>query len=207
MLPGAMLVMVRRPEGVVMTCPIAVMVTPLSEIDPKPSGVSKTMLPDVVSLLAGSLEPAGSLPRAGRPASLTRSVADTEPAGWSGVMMMVVGSLSTRFGMISRSSGTGKASWVGGSRSPKAKGSPISPTGSLKLPPELVGRPASGAGSWLMSKAAMLSGGTATPSSTNCGTKIAPSGIIIRVPSGISITRSRPETLMSSSSTPAGSTT
>ncbi len=108
--------------------------------------------------------------------------------------------------MISCSSGPGKASCVGGNKSPSPNGSPISPTGSAKLPPELCGRPAAGCGSCPISNAAMLSGGTATPSTTICGTNTAPSGTIICVPSGIWMTRSRPTTLMSSRPTPAGRT-
>ena len=201
-----MLVIVKVPRGVTKVCPTAAIAVPFNVTEPRPSGVSNTMLPAVVSAVDEGFEPDGSLPRAGSAASWTDDVALTEPAGWSGVMIIVVGSSSVSCGIISRSSGSGNASCVGGNKSPSANGSPISPTGSAKLPPELCGRPAAGCGSWPISKAAMLSGGTATPSTIICGTKIAPSGTTICVPSGIWMIRSRPETLMSSRPTPAGNT-
>ena len=112
MLPGAMLVIVMIPSGVTIVWLTAVTAMPLIVIPPKPSGVAKTMLPVVISESVAEAVPAGSAPRAGRPASLTDDVADTAPAGWSGVMMIVVGSRSIRPGMISSSRGSGKPSSV-----------------------------------------------------------------------------------------------
>ena len=107
-----MLVMVSTPRAVVKVWPTAVMATPLSEIEVRPSGAWKTIEPVVVSLLAAEFDPAGSEPRAGRPASLTEAVASTAPAGWSGVIMIVVTGRSIFGGMISCARGSGKASSV-----------------------------------------------------------------------------------------------
>jgi hypothetical protein len=58
------------------------------------SADSKTIVPVVVSAVEALFEPAGSLPRAASAFSLTLAVAFSTPAGWSGVWIRIVGSLS-----------------------------------------------------------------------------------------------------------------
>ena len=210
---GSKLVIVNTPRGLVKVCPVPVKTVPLMVIPASPSGELNTIVPVVVSVLAAALLPAGSLPLAGRPGSPTVAVALVAPVGWSTVMMTAVGSRSSGWGMISSSTRAGKASAVGGSRSPRPKASWIGPAGSKKLPPELRRLPAAGStGPWPMvsspiSSAARLSGGTATPSMTISGTNTAPSGMMNTCPLSSRITRSRPWTSRSSSVTPGGRTT
>ena len=177
-------------------------------MDAMPSGDVTKIVPVVESEPLPAAEPGVSttpLVRVpGKPASPTLSTT-SRPAGppsW----ITTSGSRSIRPGTTSCNSGFGNANAVGGNKSPNANGSPMSPTASAKLPPELCGGPAAGCGSCPINNAAKLSAGMATPSTTICGTKMAPSGTIICVPSGIWIIRSRPTTLISSRPMPAGKT-
>ena len=166
-----MLVIVSVPKLPAKLCPTAVIATPLIETTAGPSPGLNIIEPTVVSPLPEAFVPSGSLPRAGRPDSSTLLEALVAPVGLSGVTMIAAGSSSSSSsgsnGNNSSCSNSGKESAVGGNRSPNSKGSPISPTGSAKLPPELCGGPAAGCGSLPTSKAARLRGGTDTPSMTN----------------------------------------
>ena len=83
----------------------------------------------------------------------------------------------------------------------------MAPGSTSKLPPELCGSPAAGCGSLPVSRAARLAAGTVTPSTTICGTMMAPSGMMMRVPSSRTRTRSRPDAVRFSSDAPSGRTT
>ena len=187
-----MLVMVSVPYSETKVWPTAVTATPLMNTAPSPSGASITMVPTVVSLGSGSLVPAGSSPRRGRPDSSTEAEASTAPSGLSSDTTTTPGSRSSAWGMTS-SSGSGARSKVEkGSSPPRSKAAWMSPGSTAKLPPELCGAPAAGWGSLPVSRAARLSAGMTTPATAISGTKTAPSGTTIRVPSDSTSTMSRP---------------
>ena len=117
----------------------------------------------------------------------------------------ISGSSSATAGMNSRSSLAPKANSVGGNRSPRPKGSPISPTGSSKFPPELCGAPAAGSGSCPASSAAKFAGGMLIVPIMICGIRSAPSTITSTSPFGSVTTKSAPTARMASSRVPAGS--
>ena len=100
-----------------------------------------------------------------------------------------------------------KFSSVGGSRSPRGTPGSSGGTSIAKFPPLLSGGPAAGCGSESINSAARFEAGTSTSPIISCGTKTAPLGITICDPSGKVITRSRPTTRISDSSTPGGRVT
>src|SRR3546814_18992952 len=83
-----MVVMGSTPCGVVAVWPTLAIETPLMVTPASPSVAVMAMVPVVRSLSLAAAEPAGSPPRAGRPASLTPAVAAVAPAGCLGGMMV-----------------------------------------------------------------------------------------------------------------------
>ena len=160
---------VRIPTGVEIVCPTAVTGVPLTATTFGWSSEANWMVPLTVSAFEDESEPAGSFPRTPSAASKTVAVAAVLPVGCSGVTIVSSGSLSIADGMTSSSSTCPKPKSVAGSKSPSMKESPISPTASTKLPPELCGAPAAGSGSWLAISAAMLAAEMLIVPSTICG--------------------------------------
>lgn len=163
----------------------------------------KTMVPVVTLLLEPKSDPAGSEPRAGRPASCTGASAFSTATGWVGVMMPTVG-VRARKPCACVNCGWPKASSVGGSSGLTPRPGPMSPAGTEKSPPELVGGPAAGSvwAIWMRSTRVFCAT-TASPMA-RCGGCAAPSTMIRIEPSGRWTTRFLPSTVMSRSSTPAG---
>ncbi len=117
--------------------------------------------------------------------------------------MMIVGLVLSNW-LTSWNSGGVYDSSVGGMRSPSGTPGSSGGTGSAKLLPLLCGGPAAGCGSESTSSAARLVAGTCTSPMVSSGTNTAPPGMTIWVPSGMLMTRSRPLTWISDSSTPGG---
>ena len=93
---------------------------------------------------------------------------------------------------------------VGGIRSPSGMPGSSGGTGSAKLPPLLWRLAGGGLRLGIDQQRRNVRGGTATSPIASCGTNTAPFGMTMCVPSGMSITRSRPTTWISESATPAG---